>query len=142
MAERVFKVIGREDMIDNPLFRTNPDRVKNRDKVDKILGDWIKVRDQAEVLEIFAREEVTASGIYNIQDIVKDEHFLGRQVLVDLPDKDVGIAPMHNIIPRLSNTPGSFRLSAPELGEHNAEILSELGIDKNLIQDLEKRGVI
>ncbi len=142
MAERVFKVIGREDMIDDPRYRTNPDRVANRDKVDKILGDWIKVRDQAEVLEIFSREEVTASGIYDIQDIVKDEHFLGRQVLVDLPDKDLGIAPMHNIIPRLSNTPGSFRLPAPELGEHNAEILGELGIDENLLEDLEKRGVI
>ena len=84
MAERVFKVIGREDMIDDPLYRTNQDRVKNRDKVDKILGDWIKCRDQAEVLEIFARDEVTASGIYDIKDIVQDEHFLGRQVLVDL----------------------------------------------------------
>jgi crotonobetainyl-CoA:carnitine CoA-transferase CaiB-like acyl-CoA transferase len=142
MAERVFKVIGRKDMIDDPRFSSNQVRVKNRLQIDKILGEWINSRDQAEVLEIFAREEVTASGIYDIQDIVKDEHFSGRQVLVDLPDKDVGIAPMHNIIPRLSDTPGSFRLPAPELGEHNAEILDELGIDKNLLEDLEKRGVI
>ena len=129
-------------MIDDPRFRTNPDRVKHRDQVDEILGGWIKDRDQAEVLDIFEREEVTASGIYDIRDIIADEHFLGREVLVDLPDKDIGNAPMHNIIPRLSATPGTFRLAAPELGEHNADLLGELGIDGAGLADLADRGVI
>ncbi|MBC8338590.1 MAG: CoA transferase [Rhodospirillales bacterium] len=142
MAERVFRVIGREDMIDDDRFRTNPDRVKHRDQVDAILGGWIKERDQAEVLEIFEREEVTASGIYDIRDIIADSHFQGREVLVDLPDEDVGSAPMHNIIPRLSATPGTFRLPAPALGEHNAALLAELDIDANGLADLTERGVI
>ncbi|NQV85267.1 MAG: CoA transferase [Rhodospirillales bacterium] len=142
MAERVFRVIGREDMIDDPRFRSNPDRVRHRDQVDEILGGWIKQRDQAEVLEIFGREEVTASGIFDISDIIKDEHFQGREVLVDLPDEDVGTAPMHNIIPRLSATPGKFRLPAPRLGEHNAALLGELGIDAGGLADLTDRGVI
>jgi crotonobetainyl-CoA:carnitine CoA-transferase CaiB-like acyl-CoA transferase len=142
MAERVFRVIGREDMIDDPRFRTNPDRVKYREQVDEILGGWIKARDQAEVLEIFGREEVTASGIYDIRDIITDEHFRDREVLVDLPDKDLGNAPMHNIIPRLSATPGTFRLPSPELGEHNAALLGELGIDGGGLAELKDRGVI
>jgi crotonobetainyl-CoA:carnitine CoA-transferase CaiB-like acyl-CoA transferase len=142
MAERVFRVIGREDMIDDPRFRTNPDRVKHREQVDEILGGWIKARDQAEVLEIFGREEVTASGIYDIRDIITDEHFRDREVLVDLPDKDLGNAPMHNIIPRLSATPGTFRLPSPELGEHNAALLGELGIDGGGLAELKDRGVI
>jgi crotonobetainyl-CoA:carnitine CoA-transferase CaiB-like acyl-CoA transferase len=142
MAERVFRVIGREDMIDDPRFRTNPDRVKHRDRVDEILGGWIKARDRAEVLEIFGRDEVTASGIYDIRDIIADEHFQGREVLVDLPDEDVGSAPMHNIIPRLSSTPGKFRLPAPALGEHNAALLGEMGIDADGLADLMERGVV
>jgi crotonobetainyl-CoA:carnitine CoA-transferase CaiB-like acyl-CoA transferase len=142
MAERVFRVIGREDMIDDPRFRTNPDRVKHREQVDEILGGWIKARDQAEVLEIFGREEVTASGIYDIRDIITNEHFRDREVLVDLPDKDLGNAPMHNIIPRLSATPGTFRLPAPELGEHNAALLGELGIDGGGLAELKDRDVI
>jgi len=142
MAERVFRVIGREDMICDPRFRTNPDRVKHRDQIDKILGGWIKQRDQEEVLEIFSREEVTASGIFNITDIIKDEHFKGREVLVDLPDEDVGTAPMHNIIPRLSVTPGKFRLPAPALGQHTTALLGELGIGADALTDLMERGVI
>lgn len=142
MAERVFRVIGREDMICDPRFRTNPDRVKHRDQIDKILGGWIKQRDQEEVLEIFSREEVTASGIFNISDIIKNEHFKGREVLVDLPDEDVGTAPMHNIIPRLSVTPGKFRLPAPALGQHTTALLGELGIGADALTDLMERGVI
>jgi len=142
MAERVFRVIGREDMIDDPKFRTNPDRVKHRDEVDAVIGGWIAERDQAEVLDIFTKGEVTASGVYNIEDIIADPHIQGREALVDLPDDDVGQAPMHNIIPRLSRTPGSFRLPAPRLGEHSAELLDQLGIDEEAQADLMARGVI
>ena len=142
MAERVFRVIGREDMIDDARFRTNADRVRHRDQVDEILGGWIKERDQAEVLEIFGREEVTASGIYDIRDIIADPHFQGREVLVDLADEDLGSAPMHNIIPRLSSTPGKFRLAAPALGEHNAALLGEVGLDAAGLADLIERGVV
>jgi len=142
MAERVFRVIGREDMIDDPRFRTNPDRVKHRDQVDEILGGWIKERDQAEVLDIFGKGEVTAAPVYDISDIVADEHFREREILVDLPDKDLGEAPMHNIIPRLSATPGTFRVPAPDLGEHTSVLLEQLGLSEERISDLRQRGVI
>jgi crotonobetainyl-CoA:carnitine CoA-transferase CaiB-like acyl-CoA transferase len=142
MAERVFRVIGREDMIDDPKFRTNPDRVKHRDEVDAVVGGWIAERDQAEVLEIFGEAEVTASAVYDIEDIIADEHNRERGVLVDLPDGDVEAAPMHNVIPRLSDTPGTFRLPAPGLGEHTGALLAELGIAPGRQAELKQRGVI
>ncbi len=142
MAERVFRVIGRDDMIEDPRFRTNPDRVKHRDQVDEIVGGWIAERDQAEVLDIFGKGEVTASAIYDITDIIADPHVREREVLVDLPDKDVETAPMHNVIPRLGQTPGTFRLPAPSLGEHTEELLRELGIGGDEQADLRNRGVI
>ena len=49
---------------------------------------------------------------------------------------------MHNIIPRLSATPGTVRLPSPELGEHNAALLGELGIDGGGLAELKDRGVI
>ncbi len=142
MAERVFRVIGRDDMIEDPRFRTNPDRVKHRDQVDEIVGGWIAERDQDEVLDIFGKGEVTASAIYDITDIIADPHIREREVLVDLPDKDVETAPMHNVIPRLGRTPGTFRLPAPSLGEHTEELLRELGIGGDEQADLRNRGVI
>ncbi|MFQ5764447.1 MAG: CaiB/BaiF CoA transferase family protein, partial [Rhodospirillales bacterium] len=142
MAERVFRVIGRDDMIDDPRFRTNPDRVAHRDEVDTAVGGWIAERDQADVLEIFEKAEVTASGIYDIADILADPHVKERQVIVELPDEDLGTAPMHNIVPRLARTPGTFRLAAPSLGEHNEALLAELGIAAEALDGLKQRGVI
>ena len=63
-------------------------------------------------------------------------------VLVDLPDADVEAAPMHNVIPRLSDTPGTFRQPAPGLGEHTSALLAELGIAEQRQAELRERGVI
>ena len=75
-------------------------------------------------------------------NIIADPHIRAREVLVDLPDKDVDLAPMHNVTPRLSESPGTFRLPAPSLGEHTGELLTELGIGGDEQADLRNRGVI
>ena len=49
---------------------------------------------------------------------------------------------MHNVLPRLSGTPGTFRLPAPGLGEHNGALLAELGIAEVRQAELKQRGVI
>ncbi|MEE9195906.1 MAG: CoA transferase, partial [Alphaproteobacteria bacterium] len=134
--------IGRDDMIDDPRFRANPDRVKHRDEVDAIVGGWIAERDQAEVLEIFGQAEVTASPIYDIEDIIADTHIRERGVIIDLPDADVEAVPMHNVTPRFSDTPGTFRHPAPGLGEHTGALLAELGIAPDRQVELKERGVI
>jgi formyl-CoA transferase len=142
MAERLFRVIGRDDMNHDPKFRTNADRIAHREEVDAIVGGWIGERPQAEVLEIFRREGITGGPIYDISDIVEDAHFQEREIIVDLPDDEMGAVPMHNIIPLLSATPGVFRRPAPEMGAHNAEILAEIGIDAAALADLAERGIV
>jgi crotonobetainyl-CoA:carnitine CoA-transferase CaiB-like acyl-CoA transferase len=58
-----------------------------------------------------------------------DPHVVDREILADYPDEEIGALPMHHVVPRLSETPGSIRSPAPSLGQHNRELLSELGID-------------
>jgi crotonobetainyl-CoA:carnitine CoA-transferase CaiB-like acyl-CoA transferase len=50
----------------------------------------------------------------------------GREAIVDVEDSELGVLPMHNVVPRLTGSPGGFRRPAPGLGEHTAEILAEL----------------
>lgn len=142
MAERLFRVIGRDDMNSNPKFKTNADRVTNRTEVDEIVGDWIGSRTLDDVLEVFRREGITGGPIYDISQIVEDPHFKEREIIVDLPDPEMGTVPMHNVFPKLSRTPGTFRRPAPSLGQDNGEILGEIGINADSLADLKSRGII
>lgn len=142
MAERVFRTIGRADMIDDPRYRTNAERVKRCDEVNDIVAAWIAERDMSDVLSIFEEAGVTAAPIYNAADLLADPHVNERGVLVDLPDDDLGTAPMHNIHPYLSETPGTFRARAPKLGEHTDAVLMAAGYDAEEIAALRAKRVI
>ena len=93
-------------------------------------------------MEIFGRAEVTAAPVYDIDQFMADPHVVDREILVDLPDTEIGKLPMHNVIPRLSATPGRLRSPAPALGEHTAEALGALGLDRAAIDGLIRDGVI
>ena len=93
-------------------------------------------------MEIFERAEVTAAPVYDIDQFMADPHVIAREILVDVPDEQLSRLPMHNIIPRLSSTPGQLRRPAPALGEHTAEVLSSLGLDHAEIDGLARDGVI
>jgi formyl-CoA transferase len=142
MAERLFRAIGRADMIDDPRFRTNSDRVKNIDECDRPVAEFIKARTLAEGLAIFEAAEVTAAPVYDIDQFIADPHVRAREIVTELPDAEMGSVPMHAIVPRLSGTPGDIRTPAPALGEHNNEILSDLGLSGAAIDDLRSRKVI
>jgi crotonobetainyl-CoA:carnitine CoA-transferase CaiB-like acyl-CoA transferase len=142
MAERLFRAIGREDMITDPRFRTNSDRVKNAEACEAPIVAFIGARTLAENMEIFERAEVTAAPVYDIDQFMADPHVVARDILIDLPDEEIGQLPMHNVIPRLSATPGRLRRPAPKLGEHTAEILGSLGLDAAEIERLAREGII
>mgnify|MGYP000880127063 CR=1 FL=1 len=142
MAERVFRTIGRADMIHDPRYATNAERVKRRDEVNDIVAEWVAARDQTEVLAIFGDAGVTASPIYNAADILDDPHVIDRGVLVELPDEELGDVPMHNIHPYLSETPGTFRTPAPALGQHTDEVLLAAGYSDQEITELRETGLV
>ena len=142
MAERLFRAIGRADMIDDPRFRTNTDRVRNIDECDRPVADFIKARTLADNLAIFEAAEVTAAPVYDIAQFIADPHVRAREIVPELPDDEMGAVPMHAVVPRLSGTPGEIRTAAPALGQHNNQILGALGFDAAAIDDLRKRKVI
>jgi crotonobetainyl-CoA:carnitine CoA-transferase CaiB-like acyl-CoA transferase len=142
MAERVFRAIDRSDLIDNPRYRTNAERVKNAAELDAIIGEFIGRMTLAENLEFFDRHEVTVGPIYDIAQIIEDPHVKAREMIVELPDEELGAVPMHCVVPRLSETPGAIRMPAPGLGEHNEEVLSQLGLTPEDLARLAAEDVI
>ena len=142
MAERVFRSIGRPELIDDPRYRTNAERVKHAEELDAIIGAFIAQRTQAENVAFFEKEEVTIGPIYDITQILEDPHVIERELLADYPDADMGAFPMHHVVPRLSGTPGSIRTPAPKLGQHNEEILKSLQLKDSDIKKLKEKGAV
>src|SRR5690554_6230169 len=133
VAQRIFEIIGRPDMIKDPRFATNSDRVKNRALVDEAVGAWFIQHTRDEALRIMREAGATVGPVYDIADAVDDPHFQEREVFLDVEDPDYGQLPMHNILPRMSQTPGVWRRPAPYLGQHTEEVLSAAGLPREQI---------
>src|SRR2546425_7096279 len=141
MAERLFRALGRPELIADPRYATNAGRVLHAEELDAIIGAFIAERTQAENVAYFEREEVTIGPIYDIAQIVEDPHVLERELIADYPDPDMGAFPMHHVVPRFSRTPGAIRAPAPKLGEHNRALLAEIGVDKAAYAKLVAAGI-
>jgi crotonobetainyl-CoA:carnitine CoA-transferase CaiB-like acyl-CoA transferase len=142
MAERLYRAIGRADMIADPRFRTNTDRVKNIDEAERPVAEFIRARTLAENLAVFEHAEVTAAPVYDIDQFIADPHVKAREIVTELPDPEMGTVPMHAVVPRFSGTPGEIRTPAPALGEHNDVILGALGFGAEALADFRERKVI
>lgn len=128
MTEKLFRSIGREDMIADPRFANNPARLQHWQQLDAIIGGWIAQRTLAENLEHFDQAGVTIGPIMDAEMLERDRYAIEREALIEVPDEDMpgGWLPMHGMVPRLSATPGVLARPAPRIGEHNNEILAPL----------------
>ena len=142
MTERLFRAIGRDDLNQNPDFRTNTERVKRREEVDAIVGGFIKQRTLGDAIRFFEEAEVTAGPVYDIGQFLEDPHVQERGIVVEAPDDEMGEVPMHAVVPRLSGTPGPLRFPAPAVGQHNREIFSRIGYSEDRIDFLAQKGII
>ncbi len=140
MAARLFRAVGRPEMIDDPRFATNTARVQNAEECELPIADFIAARDFDDVMAVFEREEITAAPVYDVDQLLDDPHVIAREIFSDLPDGDMERIPMHAVVPRLGRTPGAIRSPAPALGEHTREVLAPLAGDG--LNALAARGVV
>jgi crotonobetainyl-CoA:carnitine CoA-transferase CaiB-like acyl-CoA transferase len=142
MAERVFRLVGREDMIRDPRYKDNSSRVKHRHEVDAVVGAWVASQTQEEALKAFADAEVTAAPVYDIAQLMRDPHVVERGIFEALPDADLGWVQMHAPVPRLSATPAGYRRPAPRVGEHTWDVLRDFSFDAATIAALRDAAVV
>ena len=76
-------------------------------------------------------------------DLINDPHVLAREMVITLPDKELGPVRMTGVLPKLSRTPGEIRHTGQMLGQSNREVFRELlGLSDGEIDDLEQKGVV
>ncbi|MEE6209930.1 CoA transferase [Salarchaeum sp. III] len=142
-AIRVFEAIDRPDLTDDPRFADNESRLENVEELDAIIQDWMDERSREEVLDVFEETGATVAPIYNVADIVEDEHYQARDALVDVPDDELGSGTVQNVVPKFSDTPGEVTHLGPRKGEHNDAVYGGLlGYDDETLDDLRAAEVI
>jgi crotonobetainyl-CoA:carnitine CoA-transferase CaiB-like acyl-CoA transferase len=142
IVERIFKAIGREDLIEAPQFKNNRTRLHNADELDAIISKWMINHTQQEAIDRFLDCEATIAPVYNISDILEDPHFAARGNIASVPDPDFGSVRMFNVAPKLSRTPGRIRHVGLEKGAANKAVYEGLGLSPDDMRTLQKNGVI
>jgi len=118
MAARILDAIGRKDLVNDPRFATNATRVANVQALDEVISAFVGQRSLSENLAHFEAREVTVGPMLSVDGVMADPHVQQREVLVEVPDNELGSVVMHNVFPRLSRTPGRIRTNSPRIGEH------------------------
>ncbi|MCF8590020.1 CaiB/BaiF CoA transferase family protein [Gordonia liuliyuniae] len=142
IAERVMELVGHPEVISEPWFATGGGRAQHVDMLDDYVGGWIAQRTRDEVIEAFTDAGAAIGPVYDAKDIVADPHIRETQMLVEVEDDDLGPVLQHNVMWRMSASPGSIRFTGRALGQDTLEVLREVGVDADEITELKESGVI
>jgi crotonobetainyl-CoA:carnitine CoA-transferase CaiB-like acyl-CoA transferase len=143
LFKRWARLMGEEHWLTDERFKDDISRGDNGAVVSERMGRWCAERTTAEALEILGAAKIPAGPVLKPQQTLDDPHIkaMGFFQPTEFPGAPRP-APLAKVPVWLSETPGSIRCRAPELGEHTDQILTELGYDREAIAALRKGGVV
>ena len=140
--QRLGPAIGRDDLTDDPGYKTNADRVQHREELVSILSEHFLTRTTDEWVQIIGSAGVPCGPINRVSDIVNDPQVLARDMMVSIPHPDVPDLKVPGSPLKLADMPPTVRHYPPSLGEHTQEVLVELGYSKEEVARLKEEDVI
>ncbi|WP_433493021.1 CaiB/BaiF CoA transferase family protein [Nocardia grenadensis] len=143
LALRVFRAIGRDDLVTDADFADPQRRLARAVEVDEAVAEWVGEHTLAEAMSVFDAAEVAAAPVYDIADLVGDEQMRHRGVFVPVGDDELGTMTVQAPVPRFSATTGRLDHLGPRLGQHNSEVYRDiLDLTDSELDDLRARGVL
>jgi formyl-CoA transferase/CoA:oxalate CoA-transferase len=145
-SEKLWKqfcnIIERTDLAENPRFKTNADRVVNRDELIKELNTIFRSKSTSFWLEKLEKGGIPVAPILTVGQVLNDEHVKYRGMVFEIQHPEAGMIKMLGTPFKLFATPGRVRYSPPTRGQHTYEILKELGYSDNEIFELKSKRVV
>jgi crotonobetainyl-CoA:carnitine CoA-transferase CaiB-like acyl-CoA transferase len=142
IAERVMRLVGRPDVIDEPWFATGADRARHADVLDGAVGAWIAERSRDEVLAAFEKAEAAIAPVQDVRDVMTDPQYQALDTVTTVADPELGPLRMQNVLFRLSATPGAIRWAGRPHGADTDAVLTELGLTGPEIEALRAEGAL
>jgi crotonobetainyl-CoA:carnitine CoA-transferase CaiB-like acyl-CoA transferase len=143
VAERVLRLVGHPEVIDEPWFATGATRAEHADELDRYVTDWIGARDLADVVAAFEKAQAAVAPIYDIEDVFRDPQYQALDSVTTVEDPVLGPLRMPNVLFRLSRTPGGIEWTGRPRGADNAAVYRDLlGLTDDRLDQLRAEGVI
>ncbi|MGW5008273.1 MULTISPECIES: CaiB/BaiF CoA-transferase family protein [Streptomyces] len=142
VAERVMRLVGRPELVDEPWFASGADRARHADVLDTAVGDWIARHTRADVLAAFEKAEAAVAPIQDVRDVMTDPQYRALDTVTTVDDPELGPLRMQNVLFRLSATPGAIRWAGRPHGADTEEVLTELGLTPADVKELREEGVV
>jgi len=139
--KRLMLLIGRDDLAQDPRLAQNDGRSEHAEMIDAAISEWTVRHGRDEVIEALKAARVPAGYPYTAADIVKDPHYLARQ-MIETVQTAAGPLKVPGVLPKLSRTPGRLGTGGPGLGEHTDDVLAGLGLSDEQVRGLRERGII
>ncbi|MCV2461631.1 CoA transferase [Streptomyces sp. ICN988] len=142
VAERVMRLVGRPELIDEPWFATGAERARHADVLDTAVGDWIARHSRADVLAAFEKAEAAVAPVQDVRDVMADPQYQALDTVTTVDDPELGPLRMQNVLFRLSATPGAIRWAGRPHGADTEEVLTGLGLTPADVKELREEGVV
>ena len=142
IAERLLRLVGRPDLVEQPWFAHGRTRAEHADELDAAVGSWIATRTREEVVGEFERAEAAVAPIYTAADIVTDPQLQALGTIHRIEDPDLGPLAMQGPLFRMSETGAEIRHTGRSPGADTDLVLGGLGLDDHEIARLRAAGVV
>ncbi|MEV1007318.1 CoA transferase [Streptomyces sp. NPDC049881] len=142
IAERVMRLVGRPEFIDEEWFATGAGRARHADELDEAVASWIGRHDRAQVLAAFEKAEAAIAPVYDIRDAMADEQYRALGTFTSVEDEELGQVTMQNVLFRLSGTPGGIKWAGRPHGADTEDVLTGIGLSGEDIDRLRAEGAL
>jgi len=142
IAVRVLELVGRPEVTEEDWFATGSGRARHADLLDEIVGSWIAARTRDEVTRDFEAAGAAIAPVYDAPALVADPQVRDREMLVHVEDERLGPLLQHNVLFRLSQSPGRIRFTGRRPYADTEEVLASIGLPEKRRARLRGDGVI
>lgn len=139
----ILKAAGREDLLDDPRFRTMHDRSRHLEETNAVVTEWTSGLTKQEATAQARKFRIPCSPVRDVSEVMQDAHMHGRGMLEWVEHPDLGRVVLPRTPIRLHETAVAATLPSPRLGQHNDEVYGGwLGLSSGEIEGLRAEGVI